>query len=80
MTWAWDAPDAGGPACPVLLMHEAAPLLESHRWMERGFLPASGGWREQEAWWIAAIDALAPGLSQAEQELRKPREVADGGE
>lgn len=80
MSWAWDAPGVEGCACPVLLMHQAAPLIESHRWMERGFLPGNGGWREQEAWWLAAIDAIAAGVAQAAHELRQPPEQPDGGE
>lgn len=80
MQWAWDGPEAAGTHCPVLLLHEATPLIDSHRWMERGFLPCEGGWRAQPAWWLTAIEALAAGVAQATQELRRSREAADGSE
>ncbi|XAI95668.1 hypothetical protein [Microcystis phage Mae-JY22] len=80
MQWAWDAADVQGHDCPVLLMHEAAAVLESHRWMERGFLPRDGGWRAQEAWWLSAIEALEVGTSHAKAQLQAARERPDGGE
>lgn len=78
MQWAWDAPGAAGHDCPVILMHEATPVLDSHRWMERGFLPRDGGWRAQEAWWLSAIEALEAGTAQARAELQRVRETDDG--
>jgi len=79
MQWVWDAPGAEGHECPVLLMHEAVPVLESHRWMERGFRPVEGGWRGQEAWWLSAMDALEAGTAQAKIQLQSLREAPDGG-
>lgn len=54
--------------CPVMWYADCSILFQSFNWMERGFLPFSGGWADQPALFMDALNVV---IEEVEAERRK---------
>jgi hypothetical protein len=66
-----------GETCPVMHMIEYEHYLVGYRMAERGFLPHAGGWADQPAHWVAALEVVYDAVEQARAELRARQQQSE---
>jgi len=52
--------------CPAGHLPKYAEAFRAWRWMQRGHLPAAGGWADQSPVWIVAMEIIAAVESEAQ--------------
>lgn len=72
--WRSDAEE--GTDCSVLLVREYENYLFGFSLFEKGVLPESGGWEEQEYHWIAAFKIIEPEVIAVKIEYMKKQQEA----
>ena len=77
IVWRDDVDDAGGTECPVFLGREFEKFFFAWNLVEKGILPAAGGWGDQPYYWIQAFQVIGPIVAQAERERIEQMKKAD---
>lgn len=73
--WQGDVEGDGGAECPVYLRQQLERYFVAFVYLEKGFLPAPGGWAQQPYHWIQAFEVSAPIVAYARRErLEKMRQ------
>lgn len=78
ISWRDDAPEVQGECCPVLLATECQDVVLAHRFFTKNFaLPFPGGWAQQHAALIEALEIVSTQQARVEHE-RAVRDAAQG--
>lgn len=66
MSWIGEIEE--GCECPVYLAGQYRDLMLARSLLEKGLLPARGGWAEQPYYWMQAMVAIGQEAAQVERE------------
>lgn len=78
VAWRDDAEGVEGETCPVLLTQTEHEWLRAWAMFERGVLPRAGGWAEQDAAWVQAMEAVEPAVAKARADREEQLRAAIG--
>ncbi len=68
--WQWqdDVEGDGGAECPVYLRQHFERYFVGFAYLEKGLLPAPGGWMQQPYHWVQAFEVIEPIVAHARRE------------
>ena len=66
-----------GRECPVYLAGQYRELILARAMLEKGFLPAAGGWTEQPYHWVQALEIIGVQVAKVERERLKAMQNKD---
>lgn len=66
--WRDDVEGDGGAECPVYLRQQFKNYFLAWTMVEKGILPAAGGWAQQPYHWVQAFETIGSAVAKVQRE------------